>query len=138
MSKTKIGFLFFPMIFLMIGCVHTVVPSITSLQYVPEKMQLIGPVEGEASRTAILGIFGASPENDGYSTEAAMKDALSKVNGDAILNPTVDEDVRSYFFGVVSIYTLRVSGQGIRWTDTAGIPTPTPTPLPAGSPPPVE
>jgi hypothetical protein len=121
-----------PVFLLAVGCSHMVKPNVTPLQFVPEAMTMLGPVEGEVSYGSFLGIAADPPDDDGYTTLAATKAALSKVHGDAILNPSVDEDVQSYF-GIYYVYTLRVSGQAVRYNKQLQ-PDPTPTPSPTATP----
>jgi hypothetical protein len=134
-----------PAIAILYGCAHTIVPNVTPLQYDSDSMELLGPVTGEASKTSVFfGMFEMPPAGDSYTTQAAIQDALRKVHGDAILNPTVDEELKDYAW-LYTTTTLRVSGLAIRFksgyratvpvpVNDSPLPAPTPTPIPSPTP----
>ncbi len=131
MKKTAFVLLV-PAALLFAGCAHTIIPQVTPLQYDPATMELLGPVTGESTKKSyVFGMFEAPPAGDDFSTEAAIRDALAKVHGDALLNPVLDEDGSDYF-GLYYVLTLRVSGLAVRFKDRPRRPlTVDDTPLPA-------
>lgn len=140
--KKIVLFLLLPAIVVLYGCAHTVVPNVTPLQYDSDSMELLGPVVGEATKTSIFfGMFEMPPAGDHYTTQAAIQNALKKVHGDAILNPTVDSDLTDYAW-LYTVTTLRVSGLAVRFksgyratvpvpVNDSPLPAPTPTPIPS-------
>jgi len=143
-SRAKLGIFLVSSMFLLTACVHTVMPEVTPLTYVPDKMKLVGFAEGESTTYVFLGIFGSM--GDGYSTDQAEYSALAKVHGDAILNPVVDVDTQNYF-NIYEVKTLRISGLAVSFKDaprpqgsgqdTNVSPASTPNSLPIGNPPPM-
>ena len=86
--------------------------SVTSMAYSPETMDLIGPVEGEVTRSMFL----CFPP---FSTEENLINAITKAltrpdrMADAILNPAV-ETTRSWWL-VYCEERVRVYGSAVRF-----------------------
>jgi len=91
------------------GCT-TYHPATVSTTYFGSQMQIIGPAEGEARASYIFGLLGPLGDD---RIEAAVKDALSKSGGDALINMTVDRAVTHYLVFLVHIRTF-VSGTAVR------------------------
>ena len=94
-------------------------PTVTPLAYVPDRMELVGKVYGEAKWSRFLFIIPAGGDEQ-YSTYRATEKALQDSPGraDAILNPTVDIQTESFLGGLWEEQTVRVSGEGIRFKNS--------------------
>jgi hypothetical protein len=98
------------------ACTMEIKPTVTPLAYVPDRMELVGKVYGEAKWGRFLYIIPGG-EDEQYSTYKATERALQDSPGraDAILNPTVDVQTQSFLGGLWEEQTVRVSGEGIRF-----------------------
>jgi hypothetical protein len=98
------------------ACTMELRPTATPLAYVPDRMELVGKVYGEAQWSRFLFILPMGDDAQ-YSTYKATEKALQDSPGraDAILNPTVDIQTESFLGGLWEQQTVRVSGEGIRF-----------------------
>jgi|GEM_PF-5014116 hypothetical protein len=101
---------------LLVGCTMELRPTATPLVYVPDRMELVGKVYGEAKWGRFLFIIPGG-DDEKFSTYKATEQALRDSPGraDAILNPTVEVQTESFLGGLWEEQTVRVSGEGIRF-----------------------
>lgn len=93
------------------GCVH-VKPSITTISYNPEGMEIVGPATGEASHASAL--FGLIPVSREASVVTATERAVKSVGADALINTVMDVECGTAL-GIFNWQTIRVHGTAVRY-----------------------
>ena len=95
---------------LLCGCAH-VQPGVSSMNFTPEAMQIVGPAKGESTETYFLCLipFDFQPASVVDATNRAIK----SVRADALINTVVDDERG---FALLACWqTIRVSGTAVKF-----------------------
>lgn len=96
------------------GCTH-VTPIVSSMNYSPEGMEVMGKGEGESRRGYFLCAIPISNSvNDNYSIINAVDDAVLSKKGDALIN-TVAEHETGWIWPFWCWKSVRVSGTVVKF-----------------------
>jgi len=102
---------------MMSGCTH-VTPVISSMNYSPESMEVLGRGHGESKRGYFLCAIPLSTSvnisNDNYSITMAVDDAVRSKNGDALIN-TFAEHETGWIWPFWCWKSVRVSGTVVKF-----------------------
>ena len=107
------------------GCTYSLHPSVTTISFAPEKMEVIGPASAEVRKTYLLGIFPtdmlSSSSNGSESVLDAMKVARESVGADFLINVVVEKQDELYFGFLIWDRIVRVEGIGVKWKPSSCI-----------------
>ena len=92
------------------GCA-IVTPYVSSMNYSPETLEILGTGEGESYQGYLLCFV---PTRDAYSMMSAIKTAISSRGGDALIN-TVAEHETVLFLGLYCQQEIRVRGTVVKF-----------------------
>jgi hypothetical protein len=100
-----------------VGCTATLPnASVSAVEYEEDEFEVLGPVEGSATMSGLLGGMYVLKPDGGYY--AAYRDALSKRPGaNALINTYSDAKITQYFFGWYIRIETKVYGTAIRVED---------------------
>lgn len=102
---------------MMAGCTH-VTPIVSSMNFSPESMEVLGRGQGESRRGYLLCAIPISVSvnisDDNYSITRAVDDAVRSKNGDALIN-TFAEHETGWIWPFWCWKSVRVSGTVVKF-----------------------
>ena len=104
------------MLFFFGGCTH-IRPHLSTMDFEPSSMELVGPVTGEAEHSFLLGM--GPMGGDKEFVLAAVKDALKGTDADAIINIVADDRIKFTLFWLYYTREVKVSGIAVKFKNKA-------------------
>ncbi|HTB23063.1 MAG TPA: hypothetical protein VK914_10185 [bacterium] len=120
------------------GCVTLVTPHVSSMNFDPNAMYVVGKASGETTAYRFFGLTVAEPDGE-FSSQTAITKALEEHGGgDALINTVIDVEESSFplGWGWFGWETIRVNGTAVYFKSQARFPTTTldSTPQPSSQP----
>ena len=95
------------------GCMTTLIPATSSIQFDPKTMEYAGPVSIELSSFYLLGILPVTGQDS--TAQGALEAARAQLNCDTIINTIVEVEESRLAYVVFLSRKVRVTGIGIRF-----------------------
>jgi len=97
------------------GCVTLVTPHVSSMNFDPNAMYVVGKASGETTAYRFFGLTVAEPDGE-FSSQTAITKALEEHGGgDALINTVIDVEESSFplGWGWFGWETIRVNGTAV-------------------------